>query len=179
MDEHDGAAAGENDKSQTGPDPFLAPQVELDHAPAQEASRRPSRGLVGALVILQTGLVCGIAVFAAEVSGNPWWVWASVPLGALLGAVLVGILETSRRPGVRTVVSRTQLAWRSAPVWALLVMAFFIVGGARLPASTMPYFWLGAAIASTIIGLVHFGVTLLGLWLGSQADFSNPDQGSQ
>lgn len=168
-----------NGNPQADPDPFVAPRVDLNRVGAQRGLVRPSYGLVGVLIIVQFALIAGIAACSTILTGKTWWALASWPLGALMGAMLVGILETSRRPDVRTVVSRTHLALLSVPVWAVMVMSVFLVRGVSLPPRSMPSYWLGAALVTAIFGLLHFGVTLLGLWLGSQADFSSPDQGQQ
>jgi hypothetical protein len=175
VDEHEHAATGENDHPPASPDPFLAPRVALDYAPAQKATVRPSYGLIAVLSILQVGLAFGFAM-GATAFGSSLFAVASWPLGALVGAGLLGVLETSRRPGVRTVVSRTQLALSSAVVCATLGMLTLVLQGMSLTLGKVPRYWLGAALAITIFGLLHFALTLLGLWLGSQVDFSSPDQ---
>jgi len=176
VDEHERVAVGENAPLQATSDPFLAPRADLNRAPACECPVRPSFGLTAVLIIAQLALVAGIGIFSAAFTATPWIVVSSWPLGALIGAALVGMLESSRRPGVRTVVSRTHLAFSSPLMWAALGMSIFVVRGVSLPSSGLRLYWFGAALTTTIVGLMHFGVTLLSLWLGSQADFTNNER---
>jgi hypothetical protein len=144
---------------------YQPPQASLDHEPTG-GPLRPSLALVIALVLTQAAFVMVIALTAFAFAQTPWV--GSLPLGVLVGGFLFGILESRRRARSSPTVSKVRLALASAAVWPPFGLATFGVIGAM---SGDRYWWVAVLLVIAAVSVIHFAVTLLGLWLGLQASF--------
>jgi hypothetical protein len=165
-DESHRSSPAESQTGQAPADPYLTPKADLGPPAANAQRTRPSFALVVVLALTQLAFAVGIGVCTAAFNGKPWL--GTQPLGALLGSMLLGALESPRRAHVRTTVSFRQLAFSVALMWCPLGMAVFAIVGKSILPRDLPVLWLGMAGMTAILCLVHWAVTLLGLWLGSQ-----------
>lgn len=153
-------------------DPYLTPKADLGQPGTSAHGVRPSFALIAVLALTQLAFAVGIGACTAAFNGKPWL--GAQPLGALVGAILLGTLESPRRAHVRTTVSFRQLAFSVALMWLPLGMAVFAIVGKSILPRDLPVLWLGMTGMTAILCLVHWAATMLGLWLGSQISPEGP-----